>query len=331
MRWLPVIAASIFVFLPGLANAQGLVPIGCQNPESCGTCEFVELINNVVRFLILIASFIATLLIIYGGFKLVTSGGNVSAKQSAKSIVVNTLIGYVIILAAFLIVNTILGLLLPGGSPALGWQRIECVYPTTAESRAYTEYQAQSPQTFTGYNANTMSTAEVNAAIAAAGVQGSAYYDRICNEARAQGIGEQCNTLIALMIQESGGDPTAISPADAHGLMQILPSTARGIDPDYFADMNNEQIAAELRRNPELSIRLGVTYFNEGLAVSGGDLDNALAYYNGGPRALNDSRTCPGQTWWRCTANRGYAETRNYVANINAMRGQLSGNVLLQQ
>ena len=69
-------------------------------------------------------------MIIYGGFRLVTSAGDVSAKTFAKSVITNVLIGYVLVLTAFLIINTALGLLLPGDSPALGWQKIECLYPT---------------------------------------------------------------------------------------------------------------------------------------------------------------------------------------------------------
>ena len=129
MRWLPLFVASFILWAPTLVGAQGLVPVQCQSPSSCGTCEFVQLINNIISFLVTFASIAATLLIIFGGFKLVVSAGNVSAKQGAKETIVNTLIGYVIILAAFLIINTGLGILLPGDSPALGWQRVQCLYP----------------------------------------------------------------------------------------------------------------------------------------------------------------------------------------------------------
>lgn len=305
-----------------------LVPVRCEDPQNCGTCEFAEMINNVIRFLITFASLAATIMIIYGGFRLLTAGGNVSGKEAAKSIIVNVLIGYVLLLAAFLIVNTVLGVLLLGSSPSLGWQNIECLYPTEPEWQQYAEHEVRAPRTATGYNATTMTEEEVSAAVAQAtaiaGNRGSGYYAEICNEAVRQGIGEHCNTLIALMIQESGGNPGAVSPANAHGLMQILPGTARGIDPEYFRGMSDAQIAAELKNNPSLSIRLGTSYFKQGLDTSGGDLSNALAYYNGGPRALNQSSTCPGQTWWQCTANSGYAETRNYVANITAMRNQVA-------
>lgn len=138
MRAIGQIVAGAFVVVlffatPDISAAQQLVPVACNDQQTCGTCEFVQLINNVIRFFITFASIAATLMILYGGFKLVTSGGDVSAKTTAKSIITNVLIGYVLILAAFLVINTILGVLLPGDSPALGWQRIECIYPTQAQ------------------------------------------------------------------------------------------------------------------------------------------------------------------------------------------------------
>ncbi len=143
MRLVAITFAFFLVAVPDSAAAQGLVPVMCQNPQTCGTCEFVELINNVISFLITFASIAATLLIVYGGFRLVTSGGNVNTRKEATNILTNVIIGYVILLAAFLIINTILGVLLPGGSRVLGWQHIECLYPTQPVAREYDEYTAR--------------------------------------------------------------------------------------------------------------------------------------------------------------------------------------------
>lgn len=132
--------ANTTAVAPQTQSSGSLVPVQCQSPETCGTCEFVELINNVIRFLITFATIAATLMLIYGGFQLVISGGNTAAKQAAKSIIVNVLIGFVLVLAAFLVINTILGLLLPGDSRVLGWQRIECIYPNVPRSVGYQEY-----------------------------------------------------------------------------------------------------------------------------------------------------------------------------------------------
>lgn len=139
-RCIPVILFLLFV-TPSLAQAQifpggpdQIVPVECRDPDQCGTCEFVQLTNNVIDFIIFFASVAAVLLFIYAGFRLVTSGGSEGALTNAKSMFVNVLIGYVILLAAFLIIDTLLRGLLPdsaeGTSQILNWRDIECIYPT---------------------------------------------------------------------------------------------------------------------------------------------------------------------------------------------------------
>lgn len=77
-------------------------------------------------------------------------------------------------------------------------------------------------------------------------------------------------TLIAaVMHQESGGNPAAVSPAGARGLMQIMPGTARGLgvtDP----------------HDPEQSIFGGAKYLSQMLDQFG-DPARAVAAYNAGP------------------------------------------------
>ena len=74
-------------------------------------CDFsyvVLLINNVIQFLLFaIATPLVALAITYAGFLLLFSAGSSEAKTKAKSIIKNIVIGYIIALGAWLIVNTI--------------------------------------------------------------------------------------------------------------------------------------------------------------------------------------------------------------------------------
>jgi len=193
-------------------GAQGLVPVACENPQTCGTCEFVELINNVINFLITFASFAATLLIMYGGYRLVISGGNESTKREAKSIITNVLIGYVLILAAFLIVNTVLGVLLPGDSRVLAWQRIECLYPTVPVERNYTEFEIATYDAdgFVGFSDTLDAFGDATALACVAPASGP------CSEAalRAAGFGSLAADAARIAGAESGCNPSAHSRTD---------------------------------------------------------------------------------------------------------------------
>ncbi len=69
----------------------------------------MELINNVIKFLLFtIATPLAALIFVYAGFMLLTSGGSSEKMTTAKKILTNLIIGYVIALAAWLVINTIL-------------------------------------------------------------------------------------------------------------------------------------------------------------------------------------------------------------------------------
>lgn len=77
----------------------------------CDFTDFIQLINDIINWIIGIAGVIFTLMAVYGGFLYMTSGDNPGNKGKAKSILWNTLLGFVIILTAWLIVYTLLNFL----------------------------------------------------------------------------------------------------------------------------------------------------------------------------------------------------------------------------
>jgi soluble lytic murein transglycosylase-like protein len=98
--------------------------------------------------------------------------------------------------------------------------------------------------------------------------------------------------LKAVIRHESGGDPHAVSPHGAKGLMQLLDSTSKlmgVIDPF----------------NPIQNIMGGAKYLSQLISRFGGDLKKALASYNAGPAAVEKFDGIPP-----------YAETRKYVQKI---------------
>jgi len=117
--------------------------------------------------------------------------------------------------------------------------------------------------------------------------------------------------LYALMRQESLFDPYAVSSAQARGLMQIIPPTARAI-----AEALDQPYRETWLYRPRVNIAFGVYYLARQRDRFGGNLWVALAAYNGGPG--NAAR------WWE--AARGDVdlfyeritldETRRYLERI---------------
>lgn len=98
--------------------------------------------------------------------------------------------------------------------------------------------------------------------------------------------------LAAVAQQESGGNPTAVSPAGAQGLMQLMPSTAAGQGVNAF--------------DPSQAIPAAARILAGNLSRFG-SVELALAAYNAGAGAVQQYGGVPP-----------YAETQNYVRRISA-------------
>jgi hypothetical protein len=74
-----------------------------------GEGSFRTLARTIVNFFLYFLGFVATLMIIYGGVLYVTSAGNDENVQKAKKILLYAIVGIIVILLSFAIVNTVIG------------------------------------------------------------------------------------------------------------------------------------------------------------------------------------------------------------------------------
>ena len=109
----------ILVALPSLVFAQdgGLVTCGGGTGDTCDTNDVVTFAQGLIEFLIKGLGVIAVIVMVYAGFKLVVSAGNESEWTKAKELFTNVIIGIILILAAWLIIDTVLKGLTGKGLP----------------------------------------------------------------------------------------------------------------------------------------------------------------------------------------------------------------------
>ncbi len=113
--------------------------------------------------------------------------------------------------------------------------------------------------------------------------------------------------LLAVARQESGFNPMARSSANAKGLLQLLPQTARRLSSERNPDLYN----------PEKNIRLGAKFLSQLIDRYGSKVELALAAYNAGPNRIPQ---------WQSRYETSddllfvdlipFKETRNYVSSI---------------
>lgn len=130
-------AASIAIMLPVItfaaqnSSGAGLVPCGVgsdlTNATQCEACNFVQLIQNVISFVIGISIPIAVALFAYAGFLYFTSGASQENRDKAKKIFKPLFLGFLLILGAWLIINTILFTILDKNQyPNSSWFKVDC-------------------------------------------------------------------------------------------------------------------------------------------------------------------------------------------------------------
>lgn len=98
--------------------------------------------------------------------------------------------------------------------------------------------------------------------------------------------------LASVVHAESDGNPRAVSPAGARGLMQLMPSTAA-------------TLGVQNSFQPQQNVSGGSAYLDALLTHYGNNLALALAAYNAGPEAVDRYHGIPP-----------YPETRAYVARV---------------
>lgn len=103
-----IIAIVSGFFLPILVSAQGLVPCGNPGQEQCQFNHVLELISNVINFVFIMIVPIAAVLFMWWGFRYIISADNAQLRQSLKVYFKNLIIGIVIVLAAWLVIATLL-------------------------------------------------------------------------------------------------------------------------------------------------------------------------------------------------------------------------------
>jgi soluble lytic murein transglycosylase-like protein len=144
------------------------------------------------------------------------------------------------------------------------------------------------------------------------------------------GGGPEDALVLAVMRQESRFSMTAVSPAGARGMMQLMPDTAR----EMASRMNIGYTVERLTSDADFNIALGRAYLDQLLNLFDRSYVLAVAAYNAGParvldwmRRFGDPRdpSIDVDVWVRSIP---YAETRIYVQrvmqNLQDFRGRLN-------
>jgi hypothetical protein len=318
---------ALFIGTTSFVYAAGLVPCGGTNEPMCRACDFVSMGQKVLFKFIELSAGIIALAFAYGGMKMLMSAGNTGAVSEAKEIMTNAVIGFVILLGAWLIVNTVLMTMMSDGKGIEVWGTIECVSnpamsggSTTNPTGGVTTNPGGGGVTNVPFDKFGLTTSQSDASLQTNYTNvDSKYAPQISQACQGSSIPNCSQVVTALIANESQGDPNAGSPKGAQGIMQLLQSNG------------GSKCAANDPSCIQNQINLGVQKLNSSYTSNavGQNIPNMLASYNAGQAtgegqsasgmrpALAASVDCPGLLAYQCTTNPGgLIETQHYVANI---------------
>ena len=115
LRWCTVLLLILMALAPVVAIGAGLPDkiVTCDGVD-CKVCDVATTAQNVLNMGIFVTIFLSAVLFAWAGWKHVTAGGDSGKVGEARRIFTNVGIGLVLILAAWLIVDTLMKTLTNG-------------------------------------------------------------------------------------------------------------------------------------------------------------------------------------------------------------------------
>ena len=355
-------AAFLLTFSPLSASAAGLVPCGRTSDDNattinegapCTVCHVIVGGKGIIDWGLRIMTYVAIAVIVAMAIFYIVSAGNEGMMQKAKSGITASLIGFAIMLGAWLIVNIVLNILTTGGTVA-GLTKSDGAFTFTCDMRSLVGSptgtsvnpgtvpvptpppRAPAPSPVTGgaactdpnaFRANLTNGGKVcntNCPSTACRSQVLSQYGAVIDQ---NGGAANRNVIAAIICRESQGNPSARSFDGGCGLMQITNSAWTGSCPATILD-------------PQENIRQGVALYNQklsavqGRSYGGGITAEQMAFaaYNccangDNPNAPSAScRTADG--WptlpkWACPIDPGVGtfnmcNVKNYACDVSA-------------
>ncbi len=93
------------------AQARGLVGCGGTGPTECKIGDLFLVVIALINYLLSLAGFVAMVFIVWAGWSMVVAGGNEEKIEGAKAAFSDAIIGFFLLLIAYLLIDAIINIL----------------------------------------------------------------------------------------------------------------------------------------------------------------------------------------------------------------------------
>lgn len=123
-----IIFFLILAVFPLFVSAGGFVPCGGEGEPQCNFQHLITLIIRVINYLISVAAIVAMYQILLAAWNLMTSLGNPDKIQKAKTGISNAVVGFGIVVLAFVMVNLLANGIFGKRGTERPWWDPKCIY-----------------------------------------------------------------------------------------------------------------------------------------------------------------------------------------------------------
>ena len=95
---------------PVYADASDEVQAGFEAAGGTGSESLTSIVGTVINTMLFIVGILSVIMIIYAGIRFITASGNAQQVSTAKNILIYSVVGLVISIIAYAVVNWVIGL-----------------------------------------------------------------------------------------------------------------------------------------------------------------------------------------------------------------------------
>ena len=122
-----IFSSGYFLFSGGYIFAAGLVPCGGVDEPVCTWCHLFQVFKNVIDYALMIIFPLAAIMIVYGGITMMIARDNATKFSQGKDIMTAAVVGILIALLSWLILDTVFKIIAPGFEGNFGpWNELIC-------------------------------------------------------------------------------------------------------------------------------------------------------------------------------------------------------------
>ncbi len=225
-------------------QAAGLVPCGTGNTPPCTLCHLIVGVNDVIKWGMNVMTFFAIAIITAMGIVYIVSAGNSGMMSTAKNGIKSTLIGFAIMLGAWVIINAIMTTLANNAVVSKGgdWSTFTC--DTTSSTQQFNQVNPLPDNgggTLSCTTGACASDSKIKAAVAAQNLVSPNEYMAVLQAGEQYGRTSTC--------------VKGVSPKGACGYSQVVPKWARPIC--GFSGLTDAQICEKIVNDVQTDISCG--------------------------------------------------------------------------